>query len=1466
MNKIPQREPPGRYYSRNKVRLVPTLKWERQLPSSKPYWERVCKEVEDKVRRVRFPFPISSISSNCSFSYQNRISLKRADKFLEPVVHISPPTPQHKPQEELYENNIQSDETRDNVKKKFETIINIPLESSVDGNTNFTSFSLNEEPQIEKSSLVGNNFGNERKIFSSRSCPFHKNQPPLRIFDDDLKRVLPKSRKSKQIIQKQTAERRSLSALEFRKRRSKKIRPINDESLMDTEVRISLKSGDHAARSKESDLNEMNSQMISEDSLEQETESMNKLKCEPSESISEQGDVSSEQLDEKAAFRSRPMREVRFVPSTKIQEELGGKINDELQPTSKRMFFSTEDTSPRLTRKVPKLGTVSLHQSFSKAVSFDSTEDSSKHSNEKTDEPDVVSSPEENLNMRSMFQSVFPALMRVQKLLQKKLQRQRRKNRSNKLWLKAATSCPGFYKASARNSSHESGDKGSSMNSHVFKTSQNHDDYSGRMETSLGKDQRIDQCVTVSSSKESMNAESNIKSAIETEPKGTPLKPDPNEISYEEEIIISKMTEHASQEIKDVEEELERTLSISQQSRKPVFLKRSIRYAYRALKFLTANKKLEFFPRIAEASPKSPSTLSSGASTPTREVQEESFSSRRASSISYDSIVGRLRQNAPKYLGSKYEFPEWKSIVDVRTKTITTSTRSTSGSSPEFQKTTLRSPSDAVLSGIPKMCAYPRRTCDRCLCCLYKTFEKPLDVKRELPLAVLKSFVNDPGVKILDSEASSVSVPAVEIPQLDERSEQGSGSPHRKVETVRFFSTVKIIKSMRLLDGSKARSSQPGTGAVTIPEQSLSPKNSQASQQESHTLSISSSRSKASTGSGQSSEEEAQVQIEQTVPAPKYFVPSYVPLNLTPSLDQLRALKLRKATPMSERGATPVNAMAGSDASSEDETEGKRNKALPSTVRSGVSKRDPKVGPGNQVRGERARLLADADEFSDGSQKAQSSIDSLAAKVATMMSLGGRISTATRVEVKGTPPGTNLKPSQFGPRISFASAGVTPRGETLPGSKGSGGSSPIDPSSWTSKMELDDLLESCLERDRDVLQLLYSVRDELLHRDPYSDGVRSVEIATNLVELLLDSRMYLFPDDFPSDLKFSKQPILCRSRVLRRALPLTTYNTVAPILGVPRWIPKLVPYKDSLDERNKPGAFRPSSGRTKFSRLTYDLTVHPPSRKGGSTHDEDKEYQLPRLSPYAVFLTKPRRKAITWRPLSESDLKGYDPEATLNMRSTRVTNKICSEFCEWLRSLGGADEGIDEEVLRDMFRIDFNIDANRTTQMKIEEMPTVPSVVAHTRNRPDATELALTKMHLIRDAKAEKREKKTVAFGTTLPDDQKFLPPRNKVWKRWLQCESVPKDLETMDFVWDGITHLDSVKGFVEWLETHSNVTPPKALKAAVMSPPPIGRQSREDDTFANLELDLDQIRSLKVDDNDRDMSGQLLFPVKSRK
>jgi len=70
-------------------------------------------------------------------------------------------------------------------------------------------------------------------------------------------------------------------------------------------------------------------------------------------------------------------------------------------------------------------------------------------------------------------------------------------------------------------------------------------------------------------------------------------------------------------------------------------------------------------------------------------------------------------------------------------------------------------------------------------------------------------------------------------------------------------------------------------------------------------------------------------------------------------------------------------------------------------------------------------------------------------------------------------------------------------------------------------------------------------------------AMRRAKLAARLTKLLAESKRYLNPDKFPSDLVFSaQQPPVFNTRLLRRLLPLESYNLIAPLLGMQAWYPK----------------------------------------------------------------------------------------------------------------------------------------------------------------------------------------------------------------------------------------------------------------------------------------------------------------------
>ncbi|XP_018364343.1 PREDICTED: uncharacterized protein LOC108762036 [Trachymyrmex cornetzi] len=401
--------------------------------------------------------------------------------------------------------------------------------------------------------------------------------------------------------------------------------------------------------------------------------------------------------------------------------------------------------------------------------------------------------------------------------------------------------------------------------------------------------------------------------------------------------------------------------------------------------------------------------------------------------------------------------------------------------------------------------------------------------------------------------------------------------------------------------------------------------------------------------------------------------------------------------------------------------------------------------------------------------------------------------------------------------------------------------------------EVSRFLEKANRDDMSTTAMLKNLANEFSsqmikqHSTSITATKKRAKLVAKLTKLLVDSQRYLNPDKFPSDLVFStKQPPACNTRLLRRALPLDSYNLVAPLLGMPNWYPKKVVGKEVHYEEEEEEEKEEEEEEETEGAIPFDLIVHPPTTKDISMNGDEPKVGQVRSNPYALFLKKPRRKVVTWRPLTAADLKGYDPEATLEMRAKNITNRICRDFCEWLRSLGGTDKVIDEEILGDMFEIDFTADASRTMEMSMREMPMVPNDVATARQCLDASELAMTKKHLIRDVKAESKPTKTIAFGTAIPWKLRFVPPKNRVRERWLQCENVMTDLETMDVVWKDITHLESVRSFAKWLGERTEILLPNALKTALTTN--YAKHAKIDDKM-HSQMNVKQISGFKVRD-----------------
>ncbi|CAK9819247.1 hypothetical protein ANTPLA_LOCUS10143 [Anthophora plagiata] len=873
-------------------------------------------------------------------------------------------------------------------------------------------------------------------------------------------------------------------------------------------------------------------------------------------------------------------------------------------------------------------------------------------------------------------------------------------------------------------------------------------------------------------------------------------------------------------------------------------LKYSARFAYKALKRLTKNKNLDFDPDTEKYERNGESMC----------VGDKQRVSRRKSIE--DSKFARI----------DVEHTTLES-EETMSRTIPTGSRYTSASSLEFvHPQNSKSPFNSILNSIPKLSGYPRQTHDRCLPCMLKSFETPVERKTSFPRTTLQRIINSKNTKITlleeqseDSNSSSLSIPSFEhekissfeietkelpfdgkynisdsedvtkaVSSFQENHEQVTSTVENKCISDSEASCKTITRKIKVdqRDDDLARKNLKDTAINSIKGASLE-------------------RTRVSSIQGESFKEEQEDEEEEDdsiaisfsgdQPKPKYFVPCHVPTNFRPSLEPLRTLRNRKPTTLQDRIALLETSSVKKSISIEDYNDIREKprsvpKEVYGTERTNVDEKP--VPPLTRAKSVLEKLTSGKGEEA-GAEKQQHVL-----KKGTSFSCFP-VSTGTvfnKSEIYRVASKDALRELDSTRDDGFL--------KTLRSSNFSRVTMKLPLTCSNEVLKVFENLEANLSTTS-MMEILCKEFSERLTNNienEKSNEKEHREMIIRLTRLLVDSKRYLYPDKFPSDLHFSmNQPPNCNSRLLRRVFPLKTYNLVAPILGMPEFYPKKEAAFDTT--------YNDADGRhyTDEAELHDSLIVHPPTARGSETLGDEEKVGHRRYNPYALFLMKPRRKVVTWRPLTKRDLEGYDPNATLEMRADRTMKKICQDFCQWIETLGGTENVIDEEVLRDMFEIDFSAEACKGTQVLIREMPVVPAEVALTRNSPNASKLAMTKKHVMEDLKAENTPAKTKAFGTSIPWELRFVPPNNQVEKRWLRCENVPRDIETMDVVWKDITHLRSVTGFVEWLQQHPEVPQPEALKKIASMDIRTLRQTEDDDTFAHLELDINQIKSLRV-------------------
>lgn len=183
-------------------------------------------------------------------------------------------------------------------------------------------------------------------------------------------------------------------------------------------------------------------------------------------------------------------------------------------------------------------------------------------------------------------------------------------------------------------------------------------------------------------------------------------------------------------------------------------------------------------------------------------------------------------------------------------------------------------------------------------------------------------------------------------------------------------------------------------------------------------------------------------------------------------------------------------------------------------------------------------------------------------------------------------------------------------------------------------------------------------------------------------------------------------------------------------------------------------------------------------------------------NPYINFFKRRSDKSAFWHeqpPLCHKEM-------SLNQIANDVTDNIATEFVDWLISIKGDEEStLTVKVLKEMFDIGSLTSTATTMQRVLKETPSVSQKIADARNIPEVSKRNLLHREILRDKKAARISKKVLAFGKSLPSHLQVIPPKGMTDK-WMKCEKLSKDLETMATVWEGITHLKSTRGFCEFL------------------------------------------------------------------
>uniref|UniRef100_A0A2A4J746 Uncharacterized protein n=1 Tax=Heliothis virescens TaxID=7102 RepID=A0A2A4J746_HELVI len=212
-------------------------------------------------------------------------------------------------------------------------------------------------------------------------------------------------------------------------------------------------------------------------------------------------------------------------------------------------------------------------------------------------------------------------------------------------------------------------------------------------------------------------------------------------------------------------------------------------------------------------------------------------------------------------------------------------------------------------------------------------------------------------------------------------------------------------------------------------------------------------------------------------------------------------------------------------------------------------------------------------------------------------------------------------------------------------------------------------------------------------------------------------------------------------------------------------------------------------------------------------------YRRPRVggNPFfdMLYCNESETDMIKWK--SKYKQKTFEVSASdeFSKRAEILTKQISTDFFEWWVGLGNVEfksEIKRPEDIEALFQVWFDEHASRGIVLDPKIIPCVLRSIATNTGVQKASCLRALRRQIAYDVEAETSPAHTMAFGKSLPNKLKHVPPQNNTSKQW-RGVMIPEDLRSMSCVWEEIQHLTSTKAFQQWLVKHPQLPMPPFLK-----------------------------------------------------